>query len=73
MRAAGGDDVRSHGEVGDELAVHDVPLDPVAAGRLQRGDLVTETGEVRGEHRRGDLDTRCRRFGTVGSVIGAGR
>ena len=54
--AGGGDDVGAERQVGHELAVHDVPLDEVDAGLLQRGDLLAEAGEVGREHGRGDLD-----------------
>ena len=51
-----GDDVGTERQVGDELAVHHVPLDEVDAGLLQGDDLLTEAGEVGRQHRRGDLD-----------------
>ena len=51
-----GDDVGAERQVGDELAVHHVPLDEVDAGLLQGDDLLTEAGEVGRQHRRGDLD-----------------
>ena len=44
-------DVGPERDVGHELTVHDVPLDPVGARRLQRGDLVPETGEISRQHR----------------------
>ena len=55
-RAGGGDDVGPEREVRHELAVHHVPLDAVDAGRLERGDLLAEAGEVGGQHAGGDLD-----------------
>ena len=54
--AGGGDDVGPERQVGDELAVHHVPLDEVDARLLQRGDLLAEPGEVGRQHGRGDLD-----------------
>ena len=64
--AAGGDDVGPEGEVGHELAVHDVPLDAVDAGLLERAELVAQLGEVGGEHGRGDLDGAGGRGGIRG-------
>ena len=54
--AGRGDDVRPEGEVRDELAVHDVALEAVAAGGLQRRHLVAQAGEVRREDGGDDLD-----------------
>ena len=59
VRPACSDDVRAEGEVGHELAVHDVPLDEVDAGLLERDALLAEACEVRGEHRRRDADRRA--------------
>jgi hypothetical protein len=56
VRAARGDDVGPDGQVRDEDAVHDVPLDPVHAGLLERRHLLAEAGEVGWQHRRHDLD-----------------
>ena len=58
----GRDHVRPERDVGDELAVHHVPLDEVDAGLLEGDDLVAETGEVGRQHGRGDLDRQ--RHGT---------
>ena len=44
--AGRGDHVGSERQVGDELAVHHVPLDPVDAGGFESGDLVAQLGEV---------------------------
>ena len=52
----GGDHVGPERQVGDELAVHHVPLHEVDAGLLEGDNLVAEAREVRREHRRGDLD-----------------
>ena len=54
--AGRGDHVGAEGEVGHELAVHHVPLDPVDSGGFQGGDLLAQLGEVGGQHARGDLD-----------------
>ena len=40
---------RADGDVGDEVAVHHVDVDPVAAGGVDRPHLVAELGEVGGE------------------------
>ena len=53
---AGLDHVGPEGEVRHEHAVHHVPLDAVDAGLLECDALLAEPGEVRGQHRRGDLD-----------------
>src|SRR5262249_30822022 len=54
--AARGDDVRPHGEVRYEPPVHDVPLDPVHSCFLERGDLLTQPGEVGREDGGDDLE-----------------
>ena len=46
--------VRSDRDVGDEMAVHDVDVDPVGAGGVDRAHFFAEFGEVGGEDRRGD-------------------
>jgi hypothetical protein len=56
VRTARPDHVGADREVGDEDAVHHVPLDPVDAGRLERRHLRPEAGEVGGEDRGDDLD-----------------
>jgi len=63
-RSAGGDDRRSHGDVGHELSVHDVPVDAPDAGLLELDDGVSESGEVGVQHRRCDLDA-CVSHGTL--------
>ncbi len=55
-RTGGGDDVGAEGEVRDEGAVHDVPLDAVDAGLLEFDAGLAQMGEVGGEHRGDDLD-----------------
>ena len=49
-------DVGTDGEVGHEHAVHHVPVDSVAPGSLEGGDLIAETGEVGGQNRWTDFD-----------------
>ena len=65
VRSGRGDHVGTEREVRDELAVHDVPLDVVDAGGLERGDLLAELGEVRGQHGRDDLDRAAHRSGNL--------
>ncbi len=65
VRAAGGDHVGPHRQVRHEGAVHDVPLDSVDTGRLERSDLLAETGEV-GRQNRGRDRKRSVRAGSVG-------
>ena len=36
------------------MAVHDIDMDPVGAGRIDRAHLLAELGEVGGEDRRRD-------------------
>ena len=50
----GSDQGRTQGEVGHEVAVHDVQVQPVAAGLLDRLDLGAQVREVRREQRRRD-------------------
>ena len=52
------------GEVGDEVPVHDVHVDPVGAGLVDGADLLAEAGEVDAEDGRGD-DGRVRGHGRV--------
>src|SRR2546423_1078029 len=47
---------RSEGEVGDEMPIHDIDLDPVGAALDRLPDLLTEAREVRGQDRGDDLD-----------------
>ena len=54
MGPASGDHVRPERQVRHELAIHDVPLDPVDSSLLQRCALLSEAGEVGGEHRGDD-------------------
>lgn len=53
---SGGDHVGSKGEIRHELPVHDVPLEVIDTGLVERFDLLTETGEVARQDRRNDLD-----------------
>src|ERR1017187_9785647 len=51
---------RAEGDVGDEVAVHDVDVDDGAAATLGRGNLVGEVGEVRGEDGEAEVDHKDR-------------
>ena len=42
---------RTDRQVGHEMAVHDVDVDPVGAGLIDRAHFLAEPGEVRGEDR----------------------
>ena len=53
------DDIRPDRNVGHEMAVHDVDMDPVGAGGIDRAHLFAEFCEIGGEDRRGD-DERAR-------------
>ncbi len=54
VRAHRLDDVGAVGNVGNEMSVHHVEMDPVGAGRVHGADLFAELGEVRRQDRRGD-------------------
>ena len=45
---------RADREVGHEMAVHHVDVDPVGAGRVDRAHFLAQPGEVGGQDRRGD-------------------
>ena len=45
---------RADREVGHEMAVHHVDVDPVGAGLVDRAHFLAEPGEVGGEDRGGD-------------------
>ena len=51
VRAHRLDDVGAEGDVGHEMPVHHVEMDPVGAGRVHRAHLFAEPGEVRGQDR----------------------
>ena len=59
----GFDDERADGDVGDEVAVHHVDVDPSGAGELGGSYLIVEVSEVGGEDGRGDDE------GGVGSRV----
>ena len=61
--SAGGDDVGTEGQVGDEHPVHHVELDPVDPRFLEIDTLLAQTGEVGREDRRGDGDGAGVRIG----------
>ena len=76
--ADGLDHGRAEGDVGDEVAVHDVDVDDGAAAALGRGDFVGEVGEVRGEDGEAEFDHEGRfevpgsRFEVVGGSVSVG-
>ena len=43
---------RTDGDVGHEAAVHHIDVDPVGAGRVDGADLLAQSREIRGQHRR---------------------
>jgi hypothetical protein len=45
---------RADGEVGHEMAVHHVDVDPVGAGLVDRAHFLAEPGEIGGQDRGGD-------------------
>ncbi len=49
-------DVGADGDVGHEMPVHDVDMDPVAARRIDGAHLLAEPREVGREDRRGNDD-----------------
>ncbi len=54
VRADRLDDVGAIGNVGDEMAVHHIEMDPVGAGRIDGANLFAEPGEIRSQDRRCD-------------------
>ena len=44
-------DIRADGDVGHEMAIHHVDMDPVGPGLVDRAHLGAEIGEVGGEDR----------------------
>jgi hypothetical protein len=56
VAASGRDHVGAEGEVRYELTVHDVPLEVIDTGAIERFDLLAEAGEITRQDRRNDLD-----------------
>ena len=50
VRAQRFHDVRSDGDVGDEVAVHDVEMDPVGSCRIDRADFFAQLAKVGGKN-----------------------
>ena len=48
------DDIGAIGNVGDEMAVHDVEVDQIGAGGIDGADLFAQFGEIGGQDRRRD-------------------
>jgi hypothetical protein len=46
--------VGTDGNIGHEVPVHHVDMDPVGAGGVERTHFLAELGEVGGQNRRGD-------------------
>ena len=55
-------DIGPDRDVGDEVAVHHVDMDPVGAGRVDGAHLLAKSGEVGGEDRGRDQDGAGHRF-----------
>ena len=49
------DNDRANGDVRHEVAVHDIDVQPIGAGRFDSLDFVFETAEIRGQNRRSDF------------------
>ena len=54
VRAHRLDDIRPVGNVGHEMPVHHVEMDPVGAGRVHGADFFAQLGEIRRQDRRRD-------------------
>ena len=67
--AQAGDHGRTDGDVGDEVAVHDVDVDGCAAAALGRGNLVGQVGKVGGEDGWQQLDHGMKRNSLRGQFI----
>jgi hypothetical protein len=52
--SAGLDDKRSHGDVGREMPIHHIDMDPVPAGSFDGGNLFAEPCKIRGENGSGN-------------------
>ena len=52
MRSDRRDDVWPHGDIGHEMPVHDVDVNPVPAGCVRGVNLLAEPGKVGGKDRR---------------------
>ena len=54
--------IRPDRDVGHEMTVHDIDMDPVGAGGVDRAHFLAELGEIRGEDRWGDDEWALHRF-----------
>ena len=54
-------DIGADGDVGHEMAVHHVDMDPVGAGRIDRAHLLAEPGEIGGKDRGRDYERKAHR------------
>ena len=59
--AHGRDDRGPEGNVIDEMAIHDVEMEPIGARFFDAVDLRFEMGEIRGEDGRSDEDHRVKK------------
>ncbi len=50
VRPQGLHHVGTDADIGHEMAVHDVHMDPVGAGRIHRAHLFAELGEIGGQY-----------------------
>ena len=57
--AHGGDNGGPEGNVIDEVAIHDVEMEPIGAGRFRAANFVRELGEIRGEEGGSDQRFWC--------------
>jgi hypothetical protein len=39
-------DERAHGDVGDEMTIHDVDVDPISSGFFDLPELIFQSGEI---------------------------
>ena len=70
MRAQRCDHIGADGDVGHEMAIHHVNMNPVGAMCLDRLYLAAKVGEIGGQDRRGDFDGAIESHG--GPPIGFG-
>ena len=55
-------DVRADGDVGHEMAVHHVDMDPVGAGVIDRAHLFAQPGKIGGQNGWGDKERPDHQF-----------
>src|SRR3546814_6953261 len=47
---------RADGNIGDEMTVHDIDMDPIAPGLINGANFLAQAREISGENGRGNLD-----------------